>query len=258
MGSQMRLRMDLEGRQQEIQLQPAQTKQIIVDGKVIMVVTRYEDNVYLVNFPKESIWVLFDGKRIEISPSQMLKGRACGLCGDLDHENTADLKTPRKCMMGRPRFAAYSYMIKESCQGVPSQDRPRYERELNECVKERIIPTPLERLVEKVAQRPSQLPKPLINQHLVEKKTRQVCVSVQKVKTCSRINQEETEEPGPTVVRPRMIQFVCVDAPSILSQQLEQRVKAGEDLNMEFAGKPVAYAKIQYEPVTCQRQSNHI
>merc|ERR1711978_101461 len=226
--------------------------------EVIMEVKRYEDNVYLVIFPQESLWVLFDGRRIEISPSQMLKGRTCGLCGDLDHENTADIKTPRKCVMSRPRFAAYSYMIKESCEGVPSQDRPRYERELNECVKERIIPTPLERLVEKLAQRPSQLPRPLISQHLVEKKDRQVCISVQKVKTCSRISSEETEEPRPVEVRRRMVQFVCIDRPSRPAQQLEQRAKSGESLSLEFAGKPIAYSKIQYEPTRCQRQSNHL
>jgi len=260
--SGLKLRLEVEGQTREIRLRPGQIEKVIAQEsssqQVIMEVKRYEDSVYLVNFPKESLWVLFDGKRIEISPSQMLKARTCGLCGDLDHENTADLKTPRKCMMSRPRFAAYSYMIKESCQGVPSQDKPRYERELSECVKERIIPTPVERLAVKVAQRPEQLPRPLLSQHLVEKKTRQVCISVQKVKTCSKISQAETQEPIPSEVRRRMVQFVCIDRSSVEAQQYEQLAKAGEDLNMEFAGKPVAYSKIQYEPVTCQRQSNHL
>merc|ERR1712049_90547 len=62
--------------------------------------------------------------------------------------------TPRKCLMSEPRLAAFSYMLKEpSCQGIPSQMRPQYERELNQCVRETTIPTPLERLVEKFAQR---------------------------------------------------------------------------------------------------------
>jgi len=260
--SQMKLRMNVEGRQEEILLQPGQVKQVIAEQssseRVIMEVKRYEDNVYLVNFPKESLWVLFDGKRIEISPSQMLKARTCGLCGDLDHENTADLKTPRKCMMSRPRFAAYSYMIKESCSGIPSQDVSRYERELNECVKERIIPTPVERLAERIAQSPEHLPRALFSQHIVEKKTRQVCISVQKIKTCSKISSAETQEPLPSEVVRKMIQFVCVERPSVEAQQIEQRAKAGEDLSVRFAGKPVAYAKIQYEPVTCQRQSNRL
>merc|ERR1712062_673522 len=135
--SQMRLKLNVEGQERELLVQPGQVEQVIArsegSGEVIMEVKRYEDNVYLVIFPQESLWVLFDGKRIEISPSQMLKGRTCGLCGDLDHENTADLKTPRKCLMSKP-----------ACQGIPSQLRPQYERELNQCVKETIIPTPLE------------------------------------------------------------------------------------------------------------------
>jgi len=221
-----------------------------------MIVERYEDNVYLVKFPQESLWVLFDGKRIEISPSQMLKARTCGLCGDLDHENTADLKTPRKCIMSEPRLAAFSYMIKDNqCQGIPSQLRPKYERELNQCVKERIIVTPLEKLVEKLS---SQLPRPLISQHLVEKSGSKVCISVQKIKTCSKISQQESEEPRPEGLIRKMVQFVCIDAPSRQARQLEQRAKAGETLTMTFAGKPIAYAKIQYEPSVCRRQSNQI
>merc|ERR1712099_228649 len=95
------------------------------------------------------------------------------------------------------RLAAFSYMGAEpSCQGIPSQLRPQYERELNQCVKETIIPTPLERLVEKLSPI-SQLPRPLISQHIVEKRDNQVCISVQKVKTCSKISQGNPKSPGP-------------------------------------------------------------
>ena len=58
----------------------------------IFIFLRYKDNVYYVRFVQERLLILFDGENIEVSPSQFLKARACGLCGDLDHENTADLK----------------------------------------------------------------------------------------------------------------------------------------------------------------------
>ena len=45
--------------------------------------------------------------------------------------------------MSHPRFAAYSYMIQESCQGIPSQDLARYQQEKTKCVKQEIIPTTL-------------------------------------------------------------------------------------------------------------------
>ena len=45
--------------------------------------------------------------------------------------------------MSRPRFAAYSYMIQDSCQGIPSQDLAKYQQEKARCVKQEIIPTTL-------------------------------------------------------------------------------------------------------------------
>merc|ERR1711862_714515 len=118
-------------------------------------------------------------------------------------------------------------------------------------------PHSFERLVEKLSPI-SQLPRPLISQHIVEKRDNQVCISVQKVKTCSKISQGESEEPRPESLRRQMVQFVCLDAPSRQAQQLEQRAKAGESLIMTFGGKPIAYSKIQYEPTVCRRQSNQI
>ena len=48
--------------------------------------------------------VITDGLRIEVISPQLVHGRGCGLCGDLDGENTADLKTPRKCIMKKNKY----------------------------------------------------------------------------------------------------------------------------------------------------------
>merc|ERR1712072_781233 len=92
-------------------------------------------------FVQERLLILFDGENIEVSPSQFLKARACGLWGDLDHENTADLKTPQTCLTSKPKFAAYSYMLLESCSGIPSQDKTQYDVEIGQCARPEIIPT---------------------------------------------------------------------------------------------------------------------
>merc|ERR1719495_2665091 len=73
----------------------------------------------------------------------LLRARSVGLCGDLNAETTADLKTPERCIMSQPRLAAYSYMIQESCQGIPSQDLAKYQQEKIKCVRQEIIPTVL-------------------------------------------------------------------------------------------------------------------
>merc|ERR1719374_443025 len=64
-----------------------------------------KDNVVSIYVPEQGLKVLSDGSRIEIVAPQLLKSRTVGLCGDMNGEITADLKTPGMCVM-RPRLAA--------------------------------------------------------------------------------------------------------------------------------------------------------
>lgn len=248
----------VDGTQKPVQIAPALTTEIKdANGNIVLDIKRYKDNVYYVYFVQEGLLILFDGENIEVSPSQILKARACGLCGDLDHENTADLKTPQTCLTSKPRFAAYSYMLLESCSGIPSQDKSQYDAEILQCARPEIIPTNLEKLTAIVA-RKSFVTKPLIAQHIVKKESGRTCISVQRVKVCSKINKQEVNEPKPVKVVKKLVQYVCFASPSITAQSLEQRALAGEPLDMLSIGKPITYANVEYEPVVCQRQSNHI
>jgi len=259
----MKLRLNIEGRVEELSIQPGHMREIRTqDMTKVMEIKRFQDNVYLVNAIREKLWVLTDGERIEVSASYMLRSKACGLCGDLNGENTADLKTPERCIMSRPRFAAYSYMMQEptSCQGIPSQDKAKYEQEKSECVREEIIPTPLMRLSKVVAKSAEQVTKPIISQHLVQRQgtSGKICISVQKVKVCSKINKAETEEPKPVQVERKRVQYVCLDESDRSAVQLEQRARAGETLELTSAGQAISFSKLELEPVLCQRQSNQI
>merc|ERR1719447_1433099 len=108
-----------------IKVQPGEVKVIRHNGLEILEIKMTQDNAY------------------EIYGNYLLRSRSCGLCGDLDAEIMADLKTPQRCIMSRPRFAAYSYMIQNSCQGIPSQDLAKYQQEMATCVKQETIPTRL-------------------------------------------------------------------------------------------------------------------
>merc|ERR1711922_89139 len=132
----MKIQMNLNGQQQTIKVQPGMGKVIRdVNGVEILHIKRFEDNVYAVHAIQEQLMVLFDGKHAQIFGSPLLRARSVGLCDDL--------KTPERCIMSQPRLAAYSYMIQESCQGIPSQDLAKYQQEKTKCVKEEIIPTVL-------------------------------------------------------------------------------------------------------------------
>merc|ERR1711910_186295 len=141
--TEMKIQLNLNGHQQTVTVLPGEFKVIRHNGVQILHIQRYEGNVYSVHAVQENLMVSFDGKHAQIFGTPLLRGRSCGLCGNLDAEITADLKTPERCIMSRPRFAAYSYMIQESCEGIPSQDLALYQQEKTKCVKQEIIPTTL-------------------------------------------------------------------------------------------------------------------
>jgi len=140
----MRINLNLNGQAQIVQVLPGEFKVIRHNGVQILHIQRFEDNVYAVHAVQENVMVLFCGEHAQIFGTPLFRGRSCGLCGDLNAETTADLKSPQRCLMTRPRFAAYSYMIQEpTCQGIPSQDLAKYNKEKQTCVRQEIIPTTL-------------------------------------------------------------------------------------------------------------------
>merc|ERR1719219_1104429 len=139
----MKIQLNLNGQEQIVEVLPGDVKVIRHNGLEILHIKRFEDNHYAVHAVQEHVMVIFCGKHVQIFANPLLRARSCGLCGDFNAETTADLKTPERCIMSRPRFAAYSYMIQDSCQGIPSQDLAKYQQEKTKCVKEEIIPTTL-------------------------------------------------------------------------------------------------------------------
>merc|ERR1712105_575614 len=153
----------------------------------------------------------------------MGKSRAVGLCGDMNGEVSADLKTPGMCVM-RPRLAAITYMLNKSgsesgferCSGL-SGLRQEFERESPQCSRETIIPTPVSKLYERI----SVLNKPTGMSHIVDKQSTKLCISKQMVKTCLS---------KPLSIKQKSVEFVCISQPSTLARSLEKRALSGESL----------------------------
>merc|ERR1719403_622958 len=71
------------------------------EGRILAIVQLFKDNVISVYIPEQGLKVISNGSMIEIVAPQILKNSALGLCGDMNGEFTADLTTPRMCVMRR-------------------------------------------------------------------------------------------------------------------------------------------------------------
>jgi len=218
------------------------------EGKTLVIVQIFQDGVVSVHVPEQGLKVLSDGSRIEVIAPQMLKSRTVGLCGDMNGERTADLKTPRMCVM-RPHLAAFSYMLNksgstsgfESCSGLPLNIKEEFERESRKCSRETIIPTPVSKLYERV----STLNKPTGLTHIFDKQTSQLCISKQMVNTCLS---------KPLSIKQKSVEFVCVPQPSDMAYSLEKRALSGESLFQEISQLPTVFRKVEFEPVACESE----
>merc|ERR1712112_335446 len=156
-----------------------------VQGKIAAMVMMFQDGVVSAHVPEQGITVLSNGVMVEVVAPQLLKSRAVGLCGDMNGERSADLKTPGQCVM-RPHLAAVSYLINKSgsasgferCSGIPSTLKTEFQTESAKCARETVIPTPVSILAERI----SLLNRPVGMTHIVEKQSTKMCISKQMVK----------------------------------------------------------------------------
>jgi len=224
------------------------------EGKTLAIVQRFEDNVISVIVP-EGLKVVTDGSRVEIVASYLLKSRSVGLCGDMNGEQSADIKTPRMCVM-RPDLAAISYMLNKSgstsgfkqcsgLSGLPSGLKEEFMRESTTCPRETIIPTPISKLYETI----SVLNKPAGMTHIVDKQSTKLCISKQMVKTCLS---------KPLSIKQKSVEFACVSNPSTLARSLEKRALSGESLFQEISQLPTVFRKVEFEPVACKSEMSSI
>merc|ERR1711972_827453 len=229
---------------------PAVGEQLIKrdqEGRIFLIVQRFQDAV-LVHLPEQMLKVLSNGSAIEVVAPQLLKSRAVGLCGDMNGERSADLKTPGMCVL-RPRLAALSFMLNKSgaqagferCSGLPAALKEEFVLESTKCSREVIIPTPVTKLYEHI----SVLNIPAGMKHIVDKQSNQVCVSKQMVKTCLS---------KPLSIKQKSVEFACIPHPSIKARSLEKRALSGESLFQEISQLPTIFRRVEFEPVACKSE----
>merc|ERR1711948_219184 len=106
------------------------------EGHIVAKIIKSKDNVVILKSSKIS--VLFDGKRIKLEGSNLMKNKLCGLCGDNNNNKLGDVPSPRKCLLSSPELELASYRVSlpsKSCSPLPNQVEEELERENERCVK---------------------------------------------------------------------------------------------------------------------------
>ena len=82
--------------------------------------------------------VLFDGKRIKVEGSNLLKNKLCGLCGDSNNKMVGDVPSPRQCLLSSPELEVASYRVSlpsKQCSPLPGNLMAELKKETEMCIK---------------------------------------------------------------------------------------------------------------------------
>ena len=222
---------------QEQKQQYQDLQQNVYDDKDTYVVN-FKDGVFSIVSKKYGVSVLADGERMEVKSYQhFLRNRVTGLCGDMNGEKTADLKSSKRCIMSEPKLSALSFMLEDGkCRGVPEQDKTELRRQEQRCVRQEEVPTKVLEIFRNSLESNRQ---PELR-HLVEKRNGQICISKELVRVCNTNY--------PSEVRAKQARFTCQQGP--LKEVLKRRANAGDQIE-ELERLPTQYTQTVYEPKQC-------
>ena len=201
-------------------------------------VTNFRDGVYSIVSRKYGVEVVADGERMEVKSYQhQFRNQVTGLCGDLNGERTADLKSGKKCLLSTPKLAASSFMVEDGkCRGISQGVKSELSREQSTCVKKIEVAT---RVSEVFQVRLSSKPRSELV-HLIEESEGKICFSKEMVRIC--------QGSYPKDIKAEEVRFTCKSGVS--AEALKRRVLAGEQVE-ELQHLPTARTETVYVPSEC-------
>jgi len=205
-------------------------------------ITMYEDGVVEIHSVKYGMIIRADGITTQVVTfQQRLRNLACGLCGDLNDEKTADVRSAKQCVMSSPKLAAYSFMVEDrKCAGIPTADKARFVKESEQCVRKEVIPAKVYDIFTDMHHSSKRMQPSL--QHVVQRRGLQICISKRQIKICGI-------DAKPAEIVPREMPFFCMPANSE-GKTLKRMALRGE--RIQKAEKlPTAFTASVFEPRKC-------
>merc|ERR1712083_950323 len=170
----------------------------------------------------------------------LFRDRVTGLCGDLNGEWIADLKTPKECIIPVPKLTALTFMLEDENVEVFHNKRNLSLISLSKGVsKKEEIPTRVSKVFETpVVYRMKNMETEL--KHTFVEIGEKICVSKELIRECTRSYPKE--------IVTKKVPFTCFSGPHALV--IKSRVIAGERIG-ELSTYPTEFVQIIYEPKQC-------
>merc|ERR1719481_612110 len=205
-------------------------------------VVLHEDGVFEIFSLKYGMAVLADHEAVEVKTFQWaLRNLACGLCGDMNDEKTADLKSAGKCVMSQPKLAALSYMVEDGqCEGIPAQLKPVYQKEASECKKVEVVPAKVLDLFQHM-QHQNKVSSML--KHIVIEMGQKICISKQQMKVCGSQGSPKG------IMQQREVELFCLPKDRE-GMTMRQMAESGDKIE-RASSYPTESVAIVYEPEMC-------
>jgi len=205
-------------------------------------VVLYEDGVFEIFSLKYGMAVLADHAGVEVKTFQWaLRNLACGLCGDMNDEKTADLKSAGNCIMTQPKLAAFSYMVQDGqCAGIPAEFKPIFQKEAAQCTKMEVMPAKVLDLFQHM-QHLNKMN--VMVKHVVIEMGQRICFGKEQIKVCG------IEGTPKGIMQRKEIEFFCVpkDREGLIMRRMAER---GEKIERVHRF-PTEFPGIVYEPEMC-------
>jgi len=218
-----------------------------IDAKISM----SKDKVVILESSK--INVLFDGKRIKVEGSNLLKNKLCGLCGDSNNKMVGDVPSPRQCLLSSPKLEVASYRVSlpsKQCSPLPGNLMAELKKETEMCIKLSNLPNGGISASSSLGYESlsgmggSGCMEHRHEMHELVSENNKLCFSKIPLLTCKR----QCHSVG---MREKRIGFTCMPEYDRKTQHIAEKVRRGETVP-ELRNLPTTFTKMRSMPVDCK------
>ena len=181
---------------------------------------------------------LHHGKEVHVlDKNRIAFGSRCGLCGDYNRHQIAEIKSPKGCIYSSPYAAALSYRSKKGMCELSQEQQELINSEEIKCIKHKTQKTPVSSWYKSIQQNSH-----AIKKHSVIYQGDKLCVSQEPVVQC-------TTGSFPKALTHKNIKFVCLPEGRV-SKLYAERIERGES-PQELRQQPVSFETKMAQPISC-------